>query len=68
MSTNLVVAKADESHEAALAKMKEARIRHLLVIDDDKLSGVLSIRDLMEVDLLSCRTTVEVLNNYIYSK
>lgn len=68
MSTKLVVAKADESHEAALAKMKEAKTRHLLVIDDDKLSGVLSIRDLLEVDLLSCRTTVEVLNNYIYSK
>jgi CBS domain-containing protein len=68
MSTKLVLAKVDESHEAALAKMKEAKTRHLLVIDGDKLSGVLSIRDLLEVDLLSARTTVEVLNNYIYSK
>jgi CBS domain-containing protein len=68
MSTDLVVAKIDESHEAALAKMKEAKTRHILVIDGDKLAGVLSIRDLLEVDLLSCKTTVEVLNNYIYSK
>jgi CBS domain-containing protein len=68
MTTNLVVAKIDESHESTLAKMKEAKTRHILIIDGDKLSGVLSIRDLLEVDLLSCKTTVEVLNNYIYSK
>lgn len=68
MSTNLVVAKVDESHEATLAKMKEGKTRHILIIDEDKLIGVLSIRDLLEVDLLSCKTTVEVLNNYIYSK
>lgn len=68
MSTKLIVAKIDESHESTLAKMKEAKTRHILIIDGDKLSGVLSIRDLLEVDLLSCKTTVEVLNNYIYSK
>lgn len=68
MTTNLVVAKIDESHESTLAKMKEAKTRHILIIDGDQLSGVLSIRDLLEVDLLSCKTTVEVLNNYIYSK
>lgn len=68
MSTNLVIAKSDESSETALAKMKEGKTRHILVIENDKLAGVLSIRDLLEVDLLSCKTTVEVLNNYIYSK
>lgn len=68
MSTNLIIAKSEESHESALAKMKEAKTRHILVIDGDKLIGVLSLRDLLEVDLLSCKTTVEVLNNYIYSK
>lgn len=68
MSKNLIMAKAEESHESALAKMKEAKTRHILVIDNDKLIGVLSLRDLLEVDLLSCKTTVEVLNNYIYSK
>jgi len=28
----------------------------------------LSMRDLLELDLSACKTTVEVLNNYIYSK
>ncbi|MDT3695686.1 MAG: CBS domain-containing protein [Ignavibacterium sp.] len=68
MSTNLIVAKIDESTEAVLAKMKEAKIRHILIIDNEKLAGVLSVRDLLEIDLHHCRTTVEVLHNYIYSK
>ncbi|HMN50283.1 MAG TPA: CBS domain-containing protein [Ignavibacteriaceae bacterium] len=68
MSTNLVLAKMDESNESVLAKMKEAKTRHILIIDNDKLVGVLSLRDLLEIDLNHCKTTVEVLNNYIYSK
>lgn len=68
MSTNLVIAKIDESNESVLAKMKEAKTRHILIIDNEKLVGVLSLRDLLEIDLNHCKTTVEVLNNYIYSK
>jgi len=51
MSTNLVLAKMDESNESVLAKMKEAKTRHILIIDNDKLVGVLSLRDLLEIDL-----------------
>lgn len=68
MSTNLVIAMINEPNEAVLAKMKEARTRHILIIENEKLVGVLSIRDLLEIDLNQCKTTVEVLNNYIYSK
>jgi len=68
MSTSLVIAKIDESNESVLAKMKEAKTRHILIIDNEKLVGVLSLRDLLEIDLNHCKTTVEVLNNYIYSK
>lgn len=68
MSTNLVIAKVNETPTEALAKMKQAGTRHILVIDNEKLIGVLSMRDLLEIDLIQCKTTVEVLNNYIYSK
>ena len=68
MSISLVIAKIDESNESVLAKMKEAKTRHILIIDNEKLVGVLSLRDLLEIDLNQCKTTVEVLNNYIYSK
>ena len=68
MSANLIIAKIDESNESVLAKMKEAKTRHILIIENEKLVGVLSLRDLLEIDLNHCKTTVEVLNNYIYSK
>ena len=68
MSKNLVVAQSSEPSESVLAKMKEAKIRHILIVEDDKLIGILSMRDLLELDLTSCKTTVQVLNNYIYSK
>lgn len=68
MSTNLIIASTDEPNESVLAKMKEANTRHILVIENEKLIGVLSMRDLLELDLSVCKTTVEVLNNYIYSK
>ncbi len=68
MSTNLIIAKIDESNESVLAKMKEAKTRHILIINNEMLVGVLSLRDLLEIDLNQCKTTVEVLNNYIYSK
>lgn len=68
MSTNLIIAKIDETNESVLAKMKEAKTRHILIVDSEKLVGVLSLRDLLEIDLNQCKTTVEVLNNYIYSK
>lgn len=68
MSTNLIIADANEANESVLAKMKEANTRHILIIENEKLIGVVSMRDLLELDLSVCRTTVEVLNNYIYSK
>ena len=68
MSTKLLIAETHEPNESVLAKMKEANTRHILIIENEKLIGVLSMRDLLELDLSVCKTTVEVLNNYIYSK
>jgi len=68
MSTKLLIAETHEPNESVLAKMKEANTRHILIIEEEKLIGVLSMRDLLELDLSVCKTTVEVLNNYIYSK
>jgi len=68
MSTKLIIADINEANESVLAKMKEANTRHILVIENEKLVGVLAMRDLLELDLSACKLTVEVLNNYIYSK
>ena len=68
MTSNLIIAKINESNESVLTKMKEANTRHIIIIEDDKLAGVISMRDLLELHLTVYKTTVEVLNNYIYSK
>jgi len=50
MSRDLIVARPEEGVDSALEKMHSIRARHLPVVDDGKLVGMISIRDLLEVD------------------
>ncbi len=68
MSTDLKIAMVDETYNSCMAKMREAKIRHLLVVEGNSLAGVLSMRDLMNLEIRVQRETIEVLNNYIYSR
>ena len=68
MTKDLVLANLSESYEQCLQKMKERGTRHILIIENEKLIGILSLRDLLEMDLHVQRETIEVLHNYIYSK
>ena len=49
MSSKLIIASVDDSFEDALASMNANNIRHLVVKDDDRIAGVLSIKDLVRV-------------------
>jgi CBS domain-containing protein len=68
MTKELILGNLEETHKACLQKMKKAKIRHILIVDNDKLAGVVSIRDLLEIDITTHKETIEVLHNYIYSK
>lgn len=50
MSRELVVAEPSELVDSALQKMHSIGSRHLPVVEDGKLVGMISIRDLLEVD------------------
>lgn len=50
MSKELMVADPSENVDQALQKMHAIRARHLPVVDGGKLVGMISIRDLLEVD------------------
>lgn len=50
MTKNLVVADPDENVDEALQKMHAIHARHLPVVDEGKLIGMISLRDLLEVD------------------
>ena len=66
MTRNLVVANPDEDYQAAMHKMDQANIRHLPVVDGDRLVSMLSIRDLMRVDMARMHEEIRYLQDYLY--
>ena len=66
MSTQLVVADVGESYEVCLQRMQQTRVRHLIVLDQGRLAGILSLRDLMTVDLDEKTEAITLLNAYVH--
>jgi CBS domain-containing protein len=66
MTRNLIVASPSDSYTEALAKMQKAGIRHLLIVDGDQLVGMLSLRDLLQVDIKEKSAEIESLHEYIH--
>lgn len=66
MTTDLVVAEAGEDYQSAMRKMDQANIRHLPVVDAGRLLSMLSIRDLMRVDLEDKGAEIQYLQEYLY--
>jgi len=66
MSTNLVVTEINDSFDACLGRMQQARVRHMLVLDNGRLAGILSLRDLMAADLDDKDEAISLLNAYVH--
>ncbi len=66
MSTDLVVAEADEACETCLRRMRQARVRHLLVLEQGRLAGIVSLRDLLVVEIDEKEEAIELLNAYVH--
>ena len=66
MTTGLVVGDADEDCQSAMRKMDQANIRHLPVVSGGRLLSMLSIRDLMRVDIADKGQELEYLRAYLY--
>ena len=65
MTSELVVADPHDRVDAALAKMHAINSRHLPVVEDGKLVGMISIRDLLEVDDQQNRAKATFLNELV---
>lgn len=66
MSSNLTVTHAQEGVEKCLRLMTDKRIRHLPVLDGEKVVGVISIGDLVKW-VISCQSAaIAHLENYIH--
>ncbi len=65
MSKDLVVADPHDNLDSALQKMHSIRARHLPVVSDGKLVGMISIRDLLELDDAEQRRKATFLNELV---
>ncbi|HET9529848.1 MAG TPA: CBS domain-containing protein [Blastocatellia bacterium] len=65
MTTELTTAGPDESYEDAISKMHQARCRHIPILENNKLLGLVSLRDLLEVDVDEKAEEIRLLNTYI---
>lgn len=66
MTRELVVAHSGDTHEEGLRKMKQAGCRHLPVVEGDRLVGMVSQRDLLQLDLTEKDEEIRWLNAYIH--
>lgn len=67
MTAKVLSAKPTDSVEQAMTVMSEKRIRHLPVVDDDKVIGMLSIGDLVKETIAYQKDLIKQLESYIHS-
>jgi CBS domain-containing protein len=65
MATKLIVCSPEDTMVTARRLMKANRIRHLPVMDEDHLVGLLSISDVLEVILQDTDMEVHVLRDHV---
>ena len=65
MTGNVITANAGQSVDDCMGLMAEHRIRHLPVVNDGKVVGVISIGDLVNAIISDQQDEIEQLGNYI---
>ena len=65
MTTDLVTASPDQTVNHCMTLMSGKRIRHLPVIVDDKVAGIISIGDLVQAIISDQQEEIEQLEQYI---
>jgi CBS domain-containing protein len=67
MSFPVLTVRADQSVNECMRMMTENRVRHLPVVENDRVVGVLSIGDLVRAVLEEQQQTIAQLEQYIHS-
>ncbi|MDA1371459.1 MAG: CBS domain-containing protein [Proteobacteria bacterium] len=65
MSANVISVQSSESVNASLGLMTKHHIRHLPIVDDDRVIGVVSLGDLVKDIISDQQSTIAQLENYI---
>jgi predicted transcriptional regulator len=67
MSTQVVCVRPEQTNEDCMALMTDKRIRHLPVIENERVVGVISIGDLVKDIISEQKFVIEQLEHYIMS-
>ncbi|MEO8663948.1 MAG: CBS domain-containing protein [Ignavibacteria bacterium] len=65
MTKHVIVIESTDTPEYCLQIMKQEKIRHVPIIEDQDLIGMISMRDLMLYDMTEKEEKIEMLNSYI---
>lgn len=65
MTKNVIMIESHDSPDYCIQIMKQENIRHVPIIENQDLIGMISIRDLMVYDLTEKEEKIELLNSYI---
>lgn len=65
MTADVVTTSSDQPVEQCMAVVTEKRIRHLPVVDDGRLTGIISIGDLVKAVIADQQEAIEHLQHYI---
>jgi CBS domain-containing protein len=68
MSTQVVHVKPDDTVEHCMALMTERRLRHLPVVEDGAVVGIISIGDLVKSIIDDQRFTIDQLETYFHGE
>jgi len=66
MTVGVIVADPDDDYQSAIRQMDDANIRHLLVVRDGRMLSMVSIRDLIRVDIHDKSEELRYLREYLY--
>jgi len=65
MSADVLTTSADQTVDSCMNMMTDRRIRHLPVVDGDKVTGMVSIGDLVKAIIADQKEAIEQLEHYI---
>jgi CBS domain-containing protein len=66
MTVGVIGADPDDDYQSAIRQMDDANIRHLLVVKDGRMLSMVSIRDLIRVDMHDKSEELRYLREYLY--
>lgn len=66
MTTKVIIMESKDTYEDCINLMRQASIRHIPVREGDRLIGVISLRDLLQLDVEEKEQKIDILHSYIH--